>query len=130
MTYEAGLIGAGGIAGLGILGIHPEEDIGQKRFQASHAGGYEAADDIELVAVADIDAETLATFGDAWGIPEARRYDDHEAMLAAEDLDAVSVATPSYLHHDHVLDAARSTAAPDVIWCENRSRPASPRHER
>jgi predicted dehydrogenase len=39
-------------------------------------------------------------------------------MLAAEDLDVVSVCTPSYLHHDHVVDAARSSADPDAIWCE------------
>ncbi|WP_198668095.1 Gfo/Idh/MocA family protein, partial [Saliphagus sp. LR7] len=28
------------------------------------------------------------------------------------------VCTPSYLHHDHVVDAARSTADPSLIWCE------------
>ncbi len=39
-------------------------------------------------------------------------------MLAAEDLDVVSVCTPSFLHHDYVVDAAQSAAAPDVIWCE------------
>lgn len=39
-------------------------------------------------------------------------------MLTEEDLDVVSVCTPSYLHHEHVLDAVRSQADPDVIWCE------------
>jgi len=39
-------------------------------------------------------------------------------MLAEEDLDVVSVCTPSLLHRDHVVDAARSAASPDVIWCE------------
>ncbi|MFB6173893.1 MAG: gfo/Idh/MocA family oxidoreductase, partial [Halobacteriales archaeon] len=51
--YRAGIIGAGGIAGLGILGMHDEADIGRKKFTASHAGGYAATDDIDLVAVAD-----------------------------------------------------------------------------
>jgi len=118
MTYRAGIVGAGGIAGLGILGMHDPEDIGQKKFTASHAGGYEATDGIELVAVADADAERLDTFGDAWEIPESGRYLGHEAMLDAENLDVVSVCTPSYLHHDHVVDAARSAADPDVVWCE------------
>ena len=36
----------------------------------------------------------------------------------AEDLDIVSVCTPSYLHHEHVIDAARWSADPDLIWCE------------
>jgi predicted dehydrogenase len=39
-------------------------------------------------------------------------------MLAAEDLDVVSVCTPSFLHHNHVVDTAQSAANPDVIWCE------------
>ncbi|QLH79039.1 Gfo/Idh/MocA family oxidoreductase [Halosimplex rubrum] len=117
-TYRAGIVGAGGIAGLGILGMHDEEDIGEKKFTASHAGGYAATDDIELVAVADVDEAKLDRFGDAWEIPPERRYVGHEAMLDAEDLDAVSVCTPSFLHRDHVVDAARSAADPDVIWCE------------
>ena len=115
--YRAGIIGAGGIAGMGILGMHDEEDIGQTKVRASHAGGYDEADDIELVAVADVDRERIDTFGEAWNIPEEGRYLGHEAMLEAEDLDAVSVCTPSYLHHDHAVDAAR-LGDPDVIWCE------------
>jgi len=118
MTYRAGIVGTGGIAGMGILGMHDEEAIGQEKIRASHAGGYTDAADIELVAVADIDTESLQTFGEAWEIPPERRYEGHEAMLEAEDLDAVSVCTPSFLHRDHVVDAARSAADPDVIWCE------------
>ncbi|MCU4975493.1 Gfo/Idh/MocA family oxidoreductase [Halobacteria archaeon AArc-m2/3/4] len=118
MTYTAGIIGTGGIAGMGILGMHDEEDIGRKKIEASHAGGYDAQAEIDLVAVADVDEDKLERFGTAWEIPEDRRYVGHEAMLAAEDLDVISVCTPSYLHHEHVIDAARSAAEPAVIWCE------------
>jgi len=118
MSYRAGIIGTGGIAGMGILGMHDQADIGEKKFEASHAGGYEAADGIELVAAADVDADKLERFGEAWEIPEEGRYRDHREMLDGEDLDAVSVATPTYLHHDHVVDAARSVSEPDVVWCE------------
>lgn len=117
MTYRAGIIGTGGIAGMGILGMHDEEDIGRKKVRSSHAGGYDEADDIELVAVADVDEEKLETFGEAWDIPEERRYLGHESMLEAEDLDVVSVCTPSYLHHDHVVDAVE-LGDPAVVWCE------------
>jgi predicted dehydrogenase len=118
MTYKAGIIGTGGIAGMGILGMHDEESIGREKIRASHAGGYDAARDVELVAVADVDEEKLRRFGDAWDVPEESRYVGHEAMLEAEDLDVVSVCTPSFLHHRHVIDAARSPASPSVIWCE------------
>ncbi|GGL39040.1 oxidoreductase [Halarchaeum grantii] len=117
MTYRAGIIGAGGIAGLGILGMHDEEDIGRKKFEASHAGGYAATDGVELVAIADLDEEKLSTFGDAWDLPDDALYADHTAMLEAEDLDVVSVCTPSFLHHDHVTDAVE-IGDPDVVWCE------------
>ena len=118
MSFDAGIIGTGGIAGMGILGMHDEEQIGKEKVRASHAGGYGETDEIELVAVADVDEENLRRFGEAWDIPPERRYLGHDAMLAAEDLDVVSVCTPSYLHHDHVVDAARSASDPDVIWCE------------
>jgi predicted dehydrogenase len=118
MSYRAGIIGTGGIAGMGILGMHDEDKIGQEKIRASHAGGYDETNEIDLVAVADIDEENLQRFGEAWEIPEDRRYVGHEAMLEAEDLDVVSVCTPSYLHHDHATDVARSAASPDVIWCE------------
>jgi hypothetical protein len=42
MTYRAGIVGAGGIAGLGILGMHDAEDLGKKTFESSHSGGYHA----------------------------------------------------------------------------------------
>jgi predicted dehydrogenase len=118
MSYRAGIIGTGGIAGMGILGMHDADAIGKERIRASHAGGYDEAEGVELVAVADVDEGKLDRFGEAWDVPPERRYVGHEPMLAAEDLDVVSVCTPSFLHAEHVIDAARSDAAPDAIWCE------------
>lgn len=114
MTYAAGLIGAGGAAGLGLLGTH---QVGESRVRASHAGGYHEAEGIDLIAVADIDPEALRQFREAWNIDPDRCYQNHEAMLEAEDLDAISIATPTYLHHEHVIDAAK-LGSPGVIWCE------------
>lgn len=118
MTYTAGIIGTGGVAGMGILGVQDADEIGNTKVDSSHAGGYAAADDVDLRAIADIDAEKLARFGDVWDIDSTGRYRDHREMLAAEDLDIVSVCTPTYLHHEHVIDAAEAASPPDVIWCE------------
>jgi predicted dehydrogenase len=117
MTYRAGIIGTGGIAGMGILGMHDEETIGNEKVRASHAGGYHATEGIELVAAADPDTDQLATFGDAWDLPDSGQYDDHQTMLADADLDVVSVCTPTMFHRDHVVDAAE-IGDPDAIWCE------------
>jgi predicted dehydrogenase len=118
MSYRAGIIGSGGIAGTGILGMHDEEVIGTEKIRASHAGGYDATDNLELVAIADVEEERLATFGEAWDISPDSRYVGHESMLEAEELDVISVCTPSFLHDRHVIDSAQSAADPSVIWCE------------
>ena len=114
MTYRAGIIGAGGVAGLGIYS-GSKDDIGSEPVETSHAGGYAATDGIELVAIADRDPDRLSTFGRAWDIPAPSRYNSHAAMLTDADLDVVSVCTPTMFHAEHVLDAAQHV---DAIWCE------------
>ena len=117
MSYKAGIIGAGGIAGLGILGMHDESEIGKKKVKASHAGGYEAASDIDLVAVADTDTEKLSNFANAWDLGASATYEDHQAMLQEESLDIVSVCTPTLMHAEHVIDAVEY-GSPEAVWCE------------
>lgn len=101
---------------MGLLGM--QDDPGQQKARASHAGGYDDTEGIELVTAADVNSEKLERFRQAWNVPEQRCYGSHEVMLEREDLDVVSVCTPTFLHHEHVIDAAQSSAAPDVIWCE------------
>jgi predicted dehydrogenase len=105
MTYKAGIIGTGGVAGMGILGMHDAEDIGRKKIRASHAGGYDAVGMIELVAILDIDSDKLTRIVDAWDIGPNRRYDDHRAMLEAEDLDV-----------DRYRNANARADAPPAPW--------------
>jgi len=118
MTYTAGIIGTGGIAGMGILGMHDADEIGRVKSQASHAGGYEVAEEIELIAAADIDGEKLDRFGELWSVDPPNRFNDHVRMCRALNLDVVSVCTPSLYHHQHVLDIASLDDPPGVILCE------------
>ncbi len=115
--YRAGIIGAGGVAGMGIFGSDPTDSIGKEPVDRSHAGGYRDAGDIELVAIADIDPPALERFGEAWEIPPEHRYESHRAMLESADLDVVSVCTPSMYHRSHVIDAAETDGI-EAIWCE------------
>jgi predicted dehydrogenase len=116
MSLRAGIVGAGGVAGMGIYGSDNRE-TGVEPSDASHAGGYDRAEGVELVAVADLDEDRLRRFGEAWAVPQEGRYTDHERMLGEADLDVVSVCTPSMLHHDHVIDAVE-VGNPAVVWCE------------
>ncbi len=79
-----------GVVGLGMMG-------------RNHARVYdELADDVDLVAVADPDDAAMrrATAGRA-----ARGYADAARMFAEEELDLVSVASPTSLHLPVVLEA-------------------------
>ncbi len=61
-----------------------------------HVRGYRLHPRAEVVAVCDTDPARLETVGEALGI--TARYTDAAAMLAAERIDILSVATPNVFH--------------------------------
>ena len=79
----------------------------------AHLAGYKACPECEIVALCDLDEERLNARGDEFGV--ARRFASYEEMLAMDDLDAVSVALPNFLH-DVVTRAA--FAAGKHVLCE------------
>jgi myo-inositol 2-dehydrogenase / D-chiro-inositol 1-dehydrogenase len=68
----------------------------------SHVAHIEAADDADLVAVCDLDAERA---GAVAGPLAAAIYDDWERMLERESLDALWVCTPPLHHRDPTVTA-------------------------
>ncbi len=88
VKYRVGVIGAGAIS------------------QALHLPGYRKDRRATLVAFADPalarHAEVLAEY------PRLRAYTDYKKMLASEELDVVSVATPNVFHAEQAIAALRS----------------------
>ena len=66
--------------------------------QEGHAAGYRQRADVDIVAIADVAEERRAAARADW--PEARIYDDYQALLDGEGgrLDFVDVATPPADH--------------------------------
>ncbi|MDC0831666.1 Gfo/Idh/MocA family oxidoreductase [Geitlerinema sp. CS-897] len=56
-----------------------------------------------LAAVCDFDRSRAQVYGDRFSVPV---YTDMDAMLRKEDIDIVSILTPSGLHAEHVLHLA------------------------
>lgn len=83
-TLRVGFIGAGGIAG-------------------AHARQYQSRPDVELVAAADVAPANLEKMREQFGV--GGLYSDWKQMLDKEELDAVSICTPNYLHHEPTIDA-------------------------
>jgi len=80
--------------------------------EKGHAAGYQqrgvgagGADDVEILAIADISPGQRAIAQATW--PNARLYDDWRALLAAESdkLDFVDIATPPSHHAEIALEA-------------------------
>lgn len=83
---KIGIIGSGGIA------------------QGCHMKGYQSIPDLcEMVAVCDVNPEIAKQAADKFGI--TKTYVDYREMLAKEELDAVSVATPNRYHMQPTVDA-------------------------
>ena len=79
-----GFIGAGGIAG-------------------AHLQDLSRRDDVQLVAMADLSEAAMLRHRERFGIDGM--YEDWNAMLATEELDAVSICTPNKLHEQSTIDA-------------------------
>jgi len=81
-----GIIGSGGIA------------------QNAHMPGYAAVPDLcEIVAVADVNADTAKAAAEKFNVKHV--FEDYRRMLEMDEVDAVSVCTPNYLHYEPTLMA-------------------------
>jgi len=79
--------------------------VGCGRISGRHFGAIEQhAEELELVAVCDLDAEVLAEHECKY---QVNGYLHLEDMLKHEQLDVVAICTPSGLHPEHTVLAAR-----------------------
>ncbi len=66
-----------------------------------HVTGVLGNEGAELVAICDINPETLKRVGDQFGIPEEKRYTDwHDLLKLKSGLDVALVITPDQLHQE------------------------------
>jgi UDP-N-acetyl-2-amino-2-deoxyglucuronate dehydrogenase len=79
--------------------------VGCGRISKNHFGSIEKhAEQLELVAVCDVNAATLREHIERHGVPGYARIDE---MLQKEDLDLVALCTPSGLHPEQAAMAAK-----------------------
>jgi UDP-N-acetylglucosamine 3-dehydrogenase len=83
-----GVIGCGGIA------------------QEAHLPNYAKESQVRLVAVADTDEARAREVAARFGVPNV--YTDYRQLLARDDIQAVSVCTPNYLHAEQTIAALQA----------------------
>ncbi len=110
--YRAAVVGLRGI-GAGAL----KETLSGTRRGAphTHASAYAMHERTDVTAVCDLDPALLDAFRQTWG-EGAALYDDLDALLAAEDIDILSIATSDHTHAD--LAVAALEAGVPMIFCE------------
>ena len=79
--------------------------VGCGRISRNHLEAIAKVPELELVAVADIDASRAEREGATYGVPA---FASLEAMLEAVPSDLVSICTPSGLHPQHGVRAAQA----------------------
>lgn len=63
-----------------------------------HFPAYEEMDNVEIVAVCDIIKERALESAKRFSLDESKAYESYEKMIETEELDAVDICTPNYLH--------------------------------
>ncbi|HYU51729.1 MAG TPA: Gfo/Idh/MocA family oxidoreductase [Gemmatimonadaceae bacterium] len=79
--------------------------VGCGRISKNHFEAIDKIDGLELVAVCDTDPERSAQAGAQWNVPH---YTSYEKMLKESKADVVTIATPSGLHAEQGVAAARA----------------------
>ena len=84
---RVGIVGLGNISELNVPGYleHPYCDV---------------------VAMCDTRPERARAVARSWGVPKV--YGSLDDLLADDEVDAVEILTPTYLHAEHVISAARA----------------------
>lgn len=79
--------------------------VGCGAISTQHLEAIAAVDGLALAAVTDASADRARAVGEQWGVPWSTSFDD---LLARDDIDAVTICTPSGLHPEQALAALRS----------------------
>lgn len=82
---NVGIIGTGGIA------------------TNQHLPALEKLEDVNVLAVCDVNEEALKKAAERFKVPHS--FTDYKKMLEMDEIDAVHVCTPNFLHMDPTIDA-------------------------
>lgn len=80
--------------------------IGAGSVSVRHINGYKQNSECNIKAIADLNVSLAGERAKEYGIDAV--YQDYKELLADEEIDAVSVVTPTFTHKEIVIEALRS----------------------
>lgn len=84
---------------VGVVGAGTYGSVLVNAYYGAHKRG-----EIDFVAIADLNPDVLKAMNEKYGL---KGYTDYKEMMDKENLDAVAVVTPDYLHEEVVLEVAK-----------------------
>lgn len=88
--------------------------IGLGGVSSRHIREIQACDKGEIRAICDINPDTLKKIGDKLNIPESHRFTNYKDLIACDDVEAVEICTPNYLHIPMAMDVVAAGKALEV----------------
>jgi len=73
-----------------------------------HIPGINESNDGIITAICDADEKLLNDTGDKYNIPQNRRFKNHLDLINCDDVDAVEICTPNFLHVPMAIDAVKA----------------------
>lgn len=82
--------------------------IGVGRISNGHIGALKSIESAKITAICDVNLDNLKTVGDSLNIPEEYRFTDYNELVNCDNVDAVEICTPNYLHVRMALAAVKA----------------------
>lgn len=84
--------------------------IGAGGIAAAHLKALKKFDDVEVVALADVNKKGLESRAEEFGVPTEGLFTDYQKMLKVVQPDAVNICTPNGLHAPNAIAASKAGA--------------------
>lgn len=88
--------------------------IGLGGISRKHIREIQACDKGEIRAICDINPDTLKKVGDRLGISEDYRFTNYKDLILCNEVEAVEICTPNYLHIPMAMDVVAAGKALEV----------------
>ncbi len=82
--------------------------IGAGGIAEAHLKAFQKMEDVEIVALSDVNEKVLADKAERYGLEKDRVFTDYRRMLEKVEIDAVDVCTPNGLHAPNAIAASKA----------------------
>ena len=88
--------------------------IGLGGISIKHIREIQACDKGKICAICDINSDLLKKVGDQLGVSESNRFTNYKDLISCDEVEAVEICTPNYLHIPMAMDVVAAGKALEI----------------